>query len=198
MDPLDTHYFTPLLRGALAGAPEACTLLVSSALLNSTPDTRPPPSRTKWTRRVPHHVLIGHAASPPGPRGRAALRRPWCSRSRRTRAAGAWRGTAAQHRRGALRARLHAHAEPPGALQHLAPGRGVFGRALASCEQRHRALASCEAPSSAPAEARSPAAPWAGVGGGVGALARGGGQARRPSPRRRDLRRLRAARPPAP
>jgi hypothetical protein len=24
---------------------------------------RPPPSRTKWTRRVPHPVLIGHAAS---------------------------------------------------------------------------------------------------------------------------------------
>jgi hypothetical protein len=23
----------------------------------------PPPSRTKWTRRVPHPVLIGHAAS---------------------------------------------------------------------------------------------------------------------------------------
>ena len=22
----------------------------------------PPPSRTKWTRRVPHPVLIGHAA----------------------------------------------------------------------------------------------------------------------------------------
>ena len=28
------------------------------------PRTRPPPpSRTKWTRRVPHPVLIGHAAS---------------------------------------------------------------------------------------------------------------------------------------
>ena len=25
--------------------------------------TRPPPPRTKWTRRVPHPVLIGHAAS---------------------------------------------------------------------------------------------------------------------------------------
>ena len=23
----------------------------------------PPPRRTKWTRRVPHPVLIGHAAS---------------------------------------------------------------------------------------------------------------------------------------
>ena len=27
----------------------------------------PPPPRTKWTRRVPHPVLIGHAASSPGP-----------------------------------------------------------------------------------------------------------------------------------
>jgi hypothetical protein len=27
------------------------------------PPDPPPPSRTKWTRRVPHPVLIGHAAS---------------------------------------------------------------------------------------------------------------------------------------
>jgi hypothetical protein len=27
----------------------------------------PPPLRTDWTRRVPHPVLIGHAASPPSP-----------------------------------------------------------------------------------------------------------------------------------
>jgi hypothetical protein len=26
-------------------------------------DGSPPPSRTEWTRRVPHPVLIGHAAS---------------------------------------------------------------------------------------------------------------------------------------
>ena len=26
-------------------------------------DSAPPPPRTKWTRRVPHPVLIGHAAS---------------------------------------------------------------------------------------------------------------------------------------
>ena len=33
----------------------------------------PPPSpRTKWTRRVPHPVLIGHAASPTHPGGRTA------------------------------------------------------------------------------------------------------------------------------
>jgi hypothetical protein len=29
------------------------------------PRPPPPPSRTKWTRRVPHPVLIGHAASLP-------------------------------------------------------------------------------------------------------------------------------------
>jgi hypothetical protein len=33
-----------------------------SALPGTAPD-RPPPPRTKWTRRVPHLVLIGHAAS---------------------------------------------------------------------------------------------------------------------------------------
>ena len=27
------------------------------------PPPPPPPPRTKWTRRVPHPVLIGHAAS---------------------------------------------------------------------------------------------------------------------------------------
>ena len=27
------------------------------------PALPPPPPRTKWTRRVPHPVLIGHAAS---------------------------------------------------------------------------------------------------------------------------------------
>jgi len=26
-------------------------------------EVRPPPSRNKWTHRVPHPVLIGHAAS---------------------------------------------------------------------------------------------------------------------------------------
>ena len=31
----------------------------------------PPPPRTKWTRRVPHPVLIGHAASLPGAGGGA-------------------------------------------------------------------------------------------------------------------------------
>ena len=40
-----------------------------SAYLDSE-QVRPPP-RTKWTRHVPHPVLIGHAASPA-----AALERP--------------------------------------------------------------------------------------------------------------------------
>ena len=30
---------------------------------HQTPIVLPPPLRTKWTRRVPHPVLIGHAAS---------------------------------------------------------------------------------------------------------------------------------------
>jgi hypothetical protein len=39
------------------------------------PDEVPPPPRTKWTRRVPHPVLIGHAASlTPHRRGRAPQR----------------------------------------------------------------------------------------------------------------------------
>ena len=37
----------------------------------SRPPPPPPPPRTEWTRRVPHPVLIGHAASP-RPRRRAA------------------------------------------------------------------------------------------------------------------------------
>ena len=41
----------------------------------------PPPPRTKWTRRVPHPVLIGHAASltapPPRTADRAAGRGSW-------------------------------------------------------------------------------------------------------------------------
>ena len=35
-------------------------------------DAPPPPPRTKWTRRVPHPVLIGHAASRTPYRGRSA------------------------------------------------------------------------------------------------------------------------------
>jgi hypothetical protein len=37
----------------------------------------PPPSRTKWTRRVPHPVLIGHSTSSSSSRRASlALRRP--------------------------------------------------------------------------------------------------------------------------
>jgi len=35
----------------------------------------PPPPRTKWTRRVPHPVLIGHAGPLPAPAGASAARR---------------------------------------------------------------------------------------------------------------------------
>ena len=38
----------------------------------------PPPPRTKWTRRVPHPVLIGHAASLTPPTARAPPP-PWLS-----------------------------------------------------------------------------------------------------------------------
>jgi len=41
-----------------------------------------PPPRTKWTRRVPYPVLIGHAAAPPVAEALAAGKRgsdPWCS-----------------------------------------------------------------------------------------------------------------------
>jgi len=41
----------------------------------------PPPSRTKWTRRVPHPVLIGHAASR---FGRSSTSRRTASRASRT------------------------------------------------------------------------------------------------------------------
>ena len=33
------------------------------AQLRAANRSAPPPPRTKWTRRVPHPVLIGHAAS---------------------------------------------------------------------------------------------------------------------------------------
>jgi hypothetical protein len=36
----------------------------------------PPPPRTKWTRRVPHPVLIGHAAPPASPRSTRASHSP--------------------------------------------------------------------------------------------------------------------------
>jgi len=44
-----------LLRGSWLATPDMAVVLEVT--------TRPPPSRTKWTRRVPDPVLIGHAAS---------------------------------------------------------------------------------------------------------------------------------------
>ena len=39
-------------------------LIKTRAIVNEVRPPAPPlPSRTKWTRRVPHPVLIGHAAS---------------------------------------------------------------------------------------------------------------------------------------
>ena len=54
----------PLTTAALRGHVRAARKLLE---LGARPDTQdsPPPPRTKWTRRVPHPVLIGHAASPP-------------------------------------------------------------------------------------------------------------------------------------
>ena len=64
--PLDTR-----LQARLAGDPSPVLLsqlgaadgdaILGSYLPTGTPPT--PPSRTKWTRRVPHPVLIGHAVS---------------------------------------------------------------------------------------------------------------------------------------
>jgi len=45
-----------LVRGGFFAGPESAYLKVPRAIA-------PPPPRTKWTRRVPHPVLIGHAAS---------------------------------------------------------------------------------------------------------------------------------------
>ena len=47
---------TPLLVGAELQRCREYRLQVALSL-------SPPPSHTKWTRRVPHPVLIGHAAS---------------------------------------------------------------------------------------------------------------------------------------
>jgi hypothetical protein len=64
----------------------AVCALAAAAAAGSLEDVRPrppppPPPRTKWTCRVPHPVLIGHAASPlrrrtdtPPPRARTASR----------------------------------------------------------------------------------------------------------------------------
>ena len=68
----------------------------------------PPPPRTKWTRRVPHPVLIGHAAS-------LSLGAPW--RTRRSSCSDARRNV-----------------DPIGAAQEAGPERGAgwAGRALAA------------------------------------------------------------------
>ena len=59
-------------RPAPPTAPHALTPRRSEPgqLRTMTAITSPPPSRTKWTRRVPHPVLIGHAALTPAPPSR--------------------------------------------------------------------------------------------------------------------------------
>ena len=69
-----------------AGRPGATRALVNDLDLNvsargAAAQARPPPPRTKWTRRVPHPVLIGHAAC-----GAAAQARGPCPSRRRRRA----------------------------------------------------------------------------------------------------------------
>ena len=83
----------------------------------------PPPSpRTKWTRRVPHPVLIGHAA--PLSQVRRAGRAGRVRRLRRKRlglCVGGWRGAAR-----APECDARAHRSAATAPQHLAPAqRGV-------------------------------------------------------------------------
>jgi hypothetical protein len=94
----------------------------------------PPPTRTKWTRRVPHPVLIGHAASlTPYPRVRAASASPPTPLP------------------AALPRPLTLH-RPPGAAGASAPGAGA-GRRGVRREQRGGRVgpnAQARAPGSAP------------------------------------------------
>ena len=49
-------------RGSISRTPRRESRSSSTPCRCARPPPRPPPSRTKWTRRVPHPVLIGHAA----------------------------------------------------------------------------------------------------------------------------------------
>jgi len=51
--------------GKHAEVPAKLVAQVPRTSLSVSPARQPPPPRTKWTRRVPHPVLIGHAASLP-------------------------------------------------------------------------------------------------------------------------------------
>jgi len=86
----------------------------------------PPPPRTKWTRRVPHPVLIGHAASlPPFRIHSTASSSLSCTQSARTRAR--------THRR------THAHTHTHKATAGLS-GRGVpatYRMQLTPSSERH-------------------------------------------------------------
>jgi hypothetical protein len=68
----------------------------------------PPPSRTKWTRRVPHPVLIGHAADVQGVANWGS------SNSEYDRASGCLaRPATSSARRGAVKCYLAFHATAP-------------------------------------------------------------------------------------
>ena len=54
-----------IVRGGGGGGGGVASWLAASWLNegHAVQARQPPPPRTKWTRRVPHSVLIGHAAS---------------------------------------------------------------------------------------------------------------------------------------
>ena len=56
---LPPELLAALFRAAEAGELDGVKSLVIAAQVSAPP----PPPRTRWTRRVPHPVLIGHAAS---------------------------------------------------------------------------------------------------------------------------------------
>jgi hypothetical protein len=58
-----SHRRSSRRRSARTSAPRPRPARSPVAKRMTTAAWRPPPSRTKWTRRVPHPVLIGHAAS---------------------------------------------------------------------------------------------------------------------------------------
>ena len=109
---------------APAPAPFARPSRAPRALTHGRPPATRPPPRTKWTRRVPHPVLIGHAAVPgalqrgPNARvrrgaGRACARARGVARAPRRRRRGRrhWSGpvhTGRQHRRALRGARARA------------------------------------------------------------------------------------------
>ena len=92
----------------------------------------PPPPRNEWTRRVPHPVLVGHAASLPQAAGAAALHREALNTPRACCARVDY--AAAGARRGAARA-----ADQAGVLRHEAEDDAAEVDRDAPAARRHRA-----------------------------------------------------------